>query len=140
MKQLDLNYYEQLPDNMDASVLSAEFKTLLTLNYSDFEDREEDLMEAWKHLAERQFHTWTLINQNLKKEINQWFLTQWNTEIVFLHALESIIPSLGLEKIRQHLMQLDLSKLNPIAETIVTDILEELDQDISDPYADYNLE
>ena len=140
MKQLDLNYYEQLPDTMDVSVLNTEFKTLLAVKYTDFEDREDDLMEAWKHLAERQFHTWTPLDKKLKQEIEQWLLNQWNTEIVFLHALESIIPSLGLENIRQHLMALDLSNLNPIAETIVTDILEEVDQDISDPYADYKLD
>lgn len=129
-----LEHYRSLPDSMPSSRLKELFEEFILKTKSQTNEVEETL-EALLELSDRQWHTYELLDNIVKNEVENWIISKCNKEsfnVVDLITL--IIGRLGLVKAYEHVKSLlDEDLANEIRATI-QETVAELDGHVEDPY------
>lgn len=127
-----------LPDGMESLEVQKNFDELL----SDVESKTDldvlDVMEALYQLADRQWHTYTILPAEYKKRVERWIGEHWlSSSLDFVRNVGFIAGSLGLPGL---VHRLDADSRDPLLKDDVRreiiNIVEELTPKIHDPYHD----
>jgi hypothetical protein len=126
--------YESLPDYLSVNELETLFNNLLryirTANYD-----LEDTLEALYELADRQWHTYQLLNETIKLEIEDWLISivDFNSAEI-IDCITSIIGYLGLSSLYETIKATLIKDLNEEVRQIITETIKEFDAHVEDPY------
>lgn len=133
---MELNKIEELPDYMDPRDIKSKF--IEVINYHNLNARENkiEIGEALTQLSERQWHTYELIDSELRMLIEEWITK--NIDVYSCESINSIagiILSLGLSNSYSILKDFLKKDLDTDYYKLIQEIVKEYGDDISDPYA-----
>lgn len=143
------DYYRKLPDYLPVDELKKHFQTLL----DDYEDRGtdlEDFIKSLKQLSDRQWHTYTILESDLRTKIDMVLLTILpkkdfhKIDLLLFRNVLSTIGNLGLVKsynlLRTSVFQsVDSGKKHEI-KRLVDQIEKYRNGDVEDLYSDLKKE
>ncbi|MGG1636011.1 hypothetical protein MHH56_19065 [Paenibacillus sp. FSL K6-3182] len=129
-----LEYYKSLPDYISTSRLKELFEELVTkIKLQAFS--VEEALEALLELSDRQWHAYELLDNNLKNEIENWILSNWNKESINdVEFISSIIGRLGLTKAYKYMKSLLNENLRNEIRSVIEEAIADLDGHVEDPY------
>src|SRR3954470_4378496 len=94
---MDLSKYADFPDSMTRSETNALFKELLAIPMAGDEGDVIAVLEAMYQLADRQWHTHTLLDRSTRTEVDEWVIRNWDpNSLAKVKIFISIIAHLGL--------------------------------------------
>ncbi|HEX3029391.1 MAG TPA: hypothetical protein VHT34_08830 [Clostridia bacterium] len=129
-----IEYYKSLPDYMSVD----ELKMLISSFLSEVKTTNSDLVESLEsllELADRQWHTYELLNEDLKTEVEEWLLS-----IIDFHSdeiieyLTLIVGRLGLSKLYATIKNSLTGNLKKEVRQKIEEIVDEIDGHVEDPY------
>jgi len=130
-----LKDYSLLPDYMEVEDLKREFRSLL-LHAKIIKDNV-GFSEALYELAIRQWHTYKVIENSLKDEINNWIIENFNfNSLEITESLIGVIGNLGLEKSYEYIKE-SISKdinINKDVKHKILEAINEFGESVSNPY------
>lgn len=133
--KIDLKYFANLPETISPQEVEHEVDRLIQYKYDNSYD-DEELMDAWVIIADRQFHTFQLPSEILKEKIYQWLVRNWTVDMVFQSRMCMIIGNFGIEK-GLTLLKQELNNYLPDNVRIeISETIQELGDHINDPYYD----
>lgn len=128
-------YYAALPDFMSGEELDHEFVELLD-HFDSKGVGSTAFIKSLLELSDRQWHTYSLLDIDIKGRIEQCLMSLWNGhDLERTEEIISVMAHLGLEVVRTFLasrLTADVS-LNVFNEISLA--LPELGDSISDPYS-----
>lgn len=129
-----LEFYRALPDYMPVEELKKLFYDFLNRVMAS----EYDLVEALEsllELADRQWHTYELLDQDIKNEIEDWLISvnDFNSEEV-IEYVTSIIGRLGLVKLYAIVKASLKNNLRKEVQKVIEETVKEIDEHAEDPY------
>ena len=129
-----LKYYKALPDYMPVDELKKLFCDFLSHVMSS----EYDLVEALESLLEltdRQWHTYELLAQDIKDEIEDWLIGVNNFDSKeVIEYVTSIIGQLGLVKLYAIIKSSVKDNLKKEVQQVIEETIKEIDGHVEDPY------
>lgn len=135
VNKLILEDYSCLPDYMTTGELEKYFKELI--NWAETVDRVNDvkISEALYELSDRQWHTYEVLSDSLKVQIENWINKVWNTKsLELIENITSIIGNLGLvqsyELVKRSIDEDISSEIKQVLEATI----KEINGHIGDPY------
>jgi len=132
----DIKEYESLPDSMTASELSELFTNLIAIAHQQPKISRDLIMDALYELANRQWHTYSLIHDDVKILIETWIINNFNSEsLKFVENATSIAPMLGLTVVVVYFKKLLQGKLSPEVRKEIEGALQEYENCIANPYS-----
>ncbi|MGY2399730.1 hypothetical protein [Pseudomonas sp. SDO5271_S396] len=130
----NFEYYASLPDSMTKEGLEMAFAELL----NEFEPEKnggEELIKSLVQLSERQWHTYSLLDDSLRERIEHCLLSLWNGhDLEQAEEVISIMASLGLEAINTFLASRSPKDVSPEVFNEISLALSEFGGSVSDPY------
>ncbi|PIB51714.1 hypothetical protein AOA57_02365 [Pseudomonas sp. 2588-5] len=131
----DFEYYAALPDFMTREDLESAFAELL----DEFESKENGsakLIKSLVQLSERQWHTYSVLDNSLRERIEHCLLSLWNGhDLEQAEEVISIMASLGLESINAFLASRSPEDVSPEVFNEISLALSEFGDSVSDPYS-----
>lgn len=129
-----LDYFKSLPDYMSTTQLRELFNEFLSSN--SLNDNEIGVaLESLVELADRQWHTYELLDFDLRNEIEEWLIGICNKESIHdIELISLIIGRLGLVKVYIHLKNLLNENVSDDIKTVIHEMVDELDGHVQDPY------
>ncbi|MEK4472926.1 hypothetical protein NSQ91_06905 [Paenibacillus sp. FSL R7-0048] len=129
-----LDYYKSLPDYISTTQLRELFEEFISSNSSNKNDIGVAL-ESLVELADRQWHTYELIDSELRNRVEEWIIGICNKESLHdIELISLIIGRLGLVKVYIHLKNLLTGNVRNEIRTVIHEIIDELDGHVDDPY------
>lgn len=129
-----LNYYRSLPDYISTTQLIDLFEEFLSINSSDNFDKAIAL-ESLLELSDRQWHTYELLDGDLKNKIESWVILNFNKDSIHdIDLISSITGRLGLVKVYLQLKKLLNGDVNNETKKVIQETIAELDGHVDDPY------
>lgn len=127
--------YSSLPDGMEPEALAKEFEELLSEAARTGSPSDLEIAEALCELADRQWHTYRTLRDDLRASVATWLRDHWDVgSTTFVEHAICTIGRLGL----QELMPKVEAGLEPDTPSDVRDLLrdywEETSGDVSDPF------
>lgn len=135
--EIDFNKYAELPDSMNQESVLALFTELL--DFLDAESRwdRDDVVDALYELADRQWHTYSLLNPDLRNRVERWIFENWCVdEVPFVESVTGIVPLLGLKNVVKLFEQTLNESLNQDVREELQCALEEYGENVGNPYAE----
>lgn len=130
----NFEYYASLPDFMTKEELETAFTELL----DEFEPEKNGsavLIKSLVQLSERQWHTYSLLDDSLRERIEHCLLCLWSGhDLKQAEEVISIMASLGLEAINTFLASRSPKDVSPEVFNEISLALSELGSSVSDPY------
>ncbi|HEX9063316.1 MAG TPA: hypothetical protein VF941_24350 [Clostridia bacterium] len=135
---MSLQDYITLSDSMSNAELKEHFNKLLDYaekNKSSNQSNVMEIIDALIELADRQWHTYELLDVDTKERIDKWVCDIWSTQSSELvDNISCLIARLGLVN-SYNLMKASLNQdLDDDVKAIVIDAIEDLKNKIDDPY------
>ncbi|UOY91994.1 hypothetical protein MUG87_16345 [Ectobacillus sp. JY-23] len=131
-----LDKLSQLPDKVSAEELKELFNSFL--DYIEKEEQQDamGISEVLLELADKQWHTYKILDEVTKNRIEKWIFQNWNTSSADLvDVILSIIGYLGLEE-NYKMVKQELDKsIQPEVRKMIMDAIEEYGESVSDPYS-----
>lgn len=129
-----IEYYKSLPDYMSVDELKKLFSSFLSEVKTQNSYLEESL-ESLLELADRQWHTYELLNADLKKEIEEWLLSiiDFDSDEV-TEYLTLIVGRLGLSRLYDTIKSSLTGNLKKEVRQKIVEIVDEIDGHVEDPY------
>ena len=127
-------YYKNLPDYMPSAELEPAFRRFL----NEVATKKYDLLEALEsllELADRQWHTYGLLDDTIKSKIEAWLIGVndiTSTEVVEYST--SILGRIGLERMYSIMKDSLSGNIKNEIRLIIQETIDELDDHVSDPY------
>ncbi len=90
-----------LPDAMDQALILQHFDELLRIANGRQHDRD-DIAQALFELADRYWHTYTMVPPDYKNRIEQWVADTWHDEALtreYVETIAGIAGRLGLNHV-----------------------------------------
>lgn len=131
-----LKEYSDLPDYMTVEDLEKYFTELINyaIKISGIDD--ESIAEALYELSDRQWHTYELINKDIKDSIEEWINKVWNTNSTeLIDSITSIIGMLGLVKSFELVKKSINEDISCEVREILKMTIKELNIHVGDPYS-----
>lgn len=126
--------YKSLPDYMSIPELQNNFNSFLS-QVNSKEYNLADALEALLELADRQWHTYELLEKGIKDKIEEWLINIIDIESEeCVEGVTSIIGYLGLKRLYLVLKDYTKSNLPKDIRTIIDEMINELDGHEEDPY------
>ena len=130
--------FNQLPDYISVDELKKHFAILLDVIENTENINLESAAESLRELADRQWHTYELIDPKLGERIEQWIINNWNVvSRNFVMDALFVVGALGLKKgyelIKMSRDQKMSMEIRRAIETLILQI-ERNDGHIEDPY------
>ncbi|HCT04318.1 MAG TPA: hypothetical protein DIW86_03025 [Pseudomonas sp.] len=130
----NLEYYAALPDFMTREELETAFAELL----DEFESKKKysaQLIKSLVQLSDRQWHTYSVLDNSLRQRIEHCLLSLWNGhDLEQAEEVISIMASLGLEVIKTFLASRLPKDVSPEVFNEISLALSEFGDSVSDPY------
>lgn len=135
---MSLQDYTTLSDSMSTAELKEHFNKLMDYAENNKSSNQSNIMEiidALIELADRQWHTYELLDIDTKERIDKWVCGIWSTQSSELvDNISCLIARLGLVS-SYNLMKASLNQnLDDDVKAIVIDAIEDLKNKIDDPY------
>ena len=130
MKSSD--YYRSLPDSMTPEAIQCELEALLLVN---MEMSSLQFMEALEELADRQWHTYTLLASPLMARVEQLIISRLQDQPEVTESAISIVSRLGLVRVWSFLLGLDRQVVSPASRKAIEEAEIEMASTIADPYS-----
>lgn len=129
-----LEYYRSLPDYMSVDELKKLFSSFLSEIRTTNSNLEESL-ESLLELADRQWHTYELLDEDVKREIEEWLLSiiDFDSDEI-IEYLTLIVGRLGLSKLYVTIKSSLTSNLKKEVRQIIEETVNEIDGHVEDPY------
>lgn len=129
-----LEYYKNLPDYMSVD----ELKKLFNNFKSNVEDNEYDVgevLESLLELADRQWHTYELLDNDIRDEIENWLLSinDIDSEDV-IEYITLIVGRLGLVKLYETIKDALSVNLKKEVRQIIIETVKEMDGHVENPF------
>ncbi len=129
-----IEYYKSLPDYMSVDELKNLFNSFLS-NVRDSKYDLGDALESLLELADRQWHTYELLNEDIKCEIEDWLISIVNSDSKEITEYTTlIIARLGLSRLYGTIKASLAGNLREEVRQIITEIINEVDGHVEDPY------
>lgn len=131
----NINYYSVLPDGMTEAELNSEFLELIRC-FECSECTVETFLVALSELGARQWHTYTLLSDDLRREIDALLISCWDG-----HDLESaeiiicVAAQLGLEGVFGYVCSQKGDDLSPEVASEIKSAMSEFGGAIGDPFS-----
>lgn len=93
------------------------------------------LTEALYELADRQWHTYSLLDEALKGRLEQLLISRWRDDLEITENLLSIVSRLGLAGVWEFLLGLDKQRISAATREAIDDAVAEMADSIADPYS-----
>ncbi|MFC3745607.1 hypothetical protein ACFORK_02715 [Paenibacillus sp. GCM10012306] len=134
-KKMLLDYYKSLPDYISTIQLIELFEEFL-FSISSRTIDVEIALESLFELSDRQWHTYELLDSDVKSEIETWIIGICNKESINeIELIASIIGRLGLVKVYKHLENLlNNDNVKNEVRIVIQETVAELDGHVEDPY------
>lgn len=130
---VDLAYYKGLPDGMDPADVAAEFDGLLTC--VPLTDESDEVVEALLELADRQWHTYQLIDNALAERIKFKLIVCWrDSDPARANWLFHIAGYLGARGFVDFIRTKPKELFSTLVEEEVQHWIRELEEENFDPY------
>lgn len=130
-----IEFYKSLPDYIQVNKLERLFLDFLEnvkKNKYDINEALESLVE----LADRQWHTYEILNQDIKKKVEEWLISLIDTDSLdVIENMSLIIGRLGLADLYFALLKKLNDRLNPNVRNVIIEMEEELKGNVADPYS-----
>jgi len=135
--KMEFSKFEGLPDYLSVEILEMYFNQVIDYYYENIESVNLiDLLEGLFHLAERQWHTYHLLNEEIKERIESIIVEIIDpNSFEILDSVTSIIALLGLTKSFQALKKLDKRNLIFPVRELIEETIKELDGHVENPYS-----
>lgn len=134
---MDLSIYSNLSDNMECKELRKEFEILL--NYFDTVEMNVSAIEcssALLELADRQWHTYELLDEGTRIRIEKWIEKVWDVSLFdFVDNILSVISYLGLENSYELVKESLKTQLSNKIRELIEETIIELDGQVKNPYS-----
>lgn len=130
MKNTD--YYRSLPEGMAPDEIQCELEALLLVH---MEMSSLQLMEALEELADRQWHTYTLLAAPLIARVEQLIISRWQDQPEVTEIVLSIVARLGLVRVWGFLLGHDRQVMSPTSRKAIEEAEIEIAATIADPYS-----
>ena len=109
----NFEYYASLPDFMTKEGLEMAFAELLN-EFEPEKNGSAELIKSLVQLSERQWHTYSLLDDSLRERIEHCLLSLWNGhDLEQAEEVISIMASLGLESINAFLASRSPEDVSP---------------------------
>ncbi|MEL7936727.1 hypothetical protein [Pseudomonas delhiensis] len=120
---------------MPINDISGEFVEVLKCIKSRRGSKEE-VLNALSELSDRQWNTYSVLNVSLKASIEDALFELWDGQDLRLaETIVSIVARLGLGRVLRFLSALDASQVSPDVLKEIHEAVEELIDNIDDPYS-----
>lgn len=128
------DYFQNLPDYMSTDELKVEFNNFVkSIEANDYELL--DALQSLIELADRQWHTYELIDEMLKEIIEDWLIRviDFNSEEIIEYET-SVIGRLGLSKLFSLMKEALSTDLKKEVRQIIDETIAEIGDHVIDPY------
>jgi len=128
--------YSQLPETLTPDEARGHFLELLAIPLPKTEEAIDDHVEAMSKVADRQWHTYTVLDARTRDKLDAWVSTVWNR-----HALKrarlliGIIARVGLVRSMRFLQQELRKDLHPLVRIETMEAIKEFGATVGDPYS-----
>jgi hypothetical protein len=130
-----VEYYENLPDYMPADKVAQSFERLLR-EAGEPGVLPESVFEALWHLADRQYHTYERLCQELRNQIEQWIIAHWRPTPENVDHIGVIAGGIGLPGVIRVLESSLSEEMRDDLRSELEEVLEAIREHIEDPYWD----
>ncbi len=128
---LNMKNYGELPDSMEPEEVATCFNEILIEKNAS----KSDIIEALGEMSDRQWHTYEVINPDLKEKITKWLIDHLDLENAeFVESTIYISAHLGLEKIGRLLKESLKKNLKPEVRKEIEEAIVEI-KTWDDPYS-----
>ena len=128
----NFEYYRSLPEGMAAEAVERELEEFLQIQ-ADMNVFQ--FMEALDELADRQWHTYSLLSESLKFRLEDLVISRWQDQPEVTNYALSIVSRLGLVRAWCFLVALDRKVISAASREAIQDAETEMSSTISDPYS-----
>lgn len=134
---MDLQRFKGLPDGMEPEETAALFRELLAINTSSGSMEAIRLAEAFCEVAERHWHTYTLLDNATRMQVDGWVMSHWDRDSVEMtEVLTEIIGHLGLVTSADMLRyELHYHQMPALVRFEIEEALREYGSTVGDPYS-----
>ncbi|WP_374981512.1 hypothetical protein PSGK_11415 [Pseudomonas solani] len=124
--------YRLFPEEMAHDAVKHEIETLLSMR-NDMEVLP--FMEVLDELADRQWHTYSLLPEPLKSRVEQLIILCWRDQPEITDYALSIVSKLGLVEAWEFLLGLDRQVMSLASREAIEEAETEMSSTIADPYS-----
>ena len=136
MNKQELERIILLPDILLCESIEKEFKKLISETKYTNNKNNKNLLTAYFELAERQWHTYKLLDLSLLQEIDSILITLWDSECLeSTEIIIGIIGMLGLQKTYDMIKSSISQKLSEEIKQEILEAIEEFGDTITNPYS-----
>jgi hypothetical protein len=135
MRTVNVEYYDNLPDYMSVDEVARCFERLLR-EAGEPGVNPESVFEALWHLADRQYHTYERLSQELRDQIEQWISDHWRPTPENVEHIAVIAGGIGLPGVIRVLESSLSEEMSGDLRKELEEVLAAIREDIDDPYAD----
>jgi hypothetical protein len=134
-----LDWVYHLPDNLSKEQIRSYFLSVLSEKMEDALIDKETLGEALWKLSNQQWHTYEIVDADIKKRVEEWIINSLTGVVSkkFIELIGGIIGMLGLTDAYNKLKELYALSLFPTHIKIEFEhIFNEYGDNVEDPYKD----
>jgi len=127
--------YSSLLDGMTVDEVAREFERALAEIQTQPQPSEIEVATALCELADRQWHTYQLLRQDLREAVEAWLHAHWDTESEeYVAQVVCIIGRLGLQSMMPRLEHALAGSLSDDVRQLLREYLDETRGDVCDPF------
>ncbi|WP_157015987.1 hypothetical protein [Pseudomonas batumici] len=131
----NFSYYCSLPDSMSGGELYVEFLEVVE-GSADAKCNKTDVVNILLELSDRQWHTYTILCDSLKKELEGVLISYWDGgDLEFVEGAIAITARLGLVGFFNFLLAQDVEGLSLEVAEEIRGAIAEFGDSVVDPYS-----
>lgn len=128
-----IQYYKDLPDRLTTAQLQDEFAAVLG---ADPSREASSIAAALFELSERQWTTYELASEGLRRDVAKMVLQVWNDQdLDRAECLLGVISRMGLGDVLGHLREKDASCFSADVRIALKEAIDEFGATVDDPYS-----
>lgn len=133
---MDTDKYANLPDSLTPDETRCLFNELLAVEQPQIPDDAVALAQAMDEVADRHWHTYTLLDDATRKDVDAWVIRNWDrSSLKKARLLISVVAKLGLVN-SAHMLRRELNLEMPsLVKMEVEGALHEFGATVDDPYS-----
>lgn len=133
---MDLSKYASLPDSLTPVETCRLFRELLALEQQPSSTEAIALAEAMDEIADRHWHTYSLLDDSTRRDVDAWVIRNWDhSSMAMTRLLISIIAKLGLAK-SGDMLRREINVEMPLSvKEEIRGALREFGSNVDDPYS-----